>query len=265
MVFELRREGKNTEKGFELNKIFLLIAISISILSIGFWLASYFYLSSVKEFYVFDRNIIGDFSNFFEKVISSDINELDKLSKIGDFFNVTTAFSSSITVCLVAYGVYLQKKELSEIKKITQNEEKTNRTLSIIDDWIKNNTSTMDKIRKIDALLSLGNRFENKIDFLALKYYIMATIGNEIKINEKLNELNETNRKSNSGTEDTYSHDYAKSIMGDTKEGLQLAFNRHLSKNMCWMGGFVSFAVFYSLFYVLVLVWIWQLLSSSQM
>ena len=128
---------------------------------------------------------------FFEEKISS-------LNNFGGFMNLSTSLVSVATIFLLSQAIRYQKKELKAMKKemkqqrkSIEKEEKLNRTIKYIDEWITsydsgtNNNLTADQKQYLSRLNHLFlSKAKSKIDFKLLvdvisKYGLKKLVRNE--------------------------------------------------------------------------------------
>lgn len=138
------------------------------------------------------------FMGFIFLFISKD--SLSSLNNFGGYMNISTSIVGVATVFLLSQAVQYQKKELKAMKKemkgqrkSIEKEEKLNRTIKYIDEWIacydsrKDNKITIDQKNYLSRLSFLySSSAKSKIDFKLLVSVISRYGLNTIISNEKL-------------------------------------------------------------------------------
>lgn len=85
---------------------------------------------------------IGLFFTQFTYENVTDKTATEVFGQLGDAMNIVTSLTGVLTVGLLAYAIYLQKTELSDVKnqikkqtESTEKEQKMNRTLKYLEEW----------------------------------------------------------------------------------------------------------------------------------
>ena len=154
---------------------------------------------------------------FFEEKISS-------LNNFGGFMNLSTSLVSVATIFLLSQAIRYQKKELKAMKKemkqqrkSIEREEKLNRTIKYIDEWITsydsgtNNKLTADQKQYLSRLNHLFlSKAKSKIDFKLLvdvisKYGLKRLVRDErIRLKNQWKNYHQTLKNNDFTEEDLY-------------------------------------------------------------
>lgn len=133
---------------------------------------------------------LGFFALYFHE------DKISRLNEFGGFMNISTSLVGVATIFLLSKAISYQKKELKEMKKemkkqrkSIENEERTNRTIKYIDEWISccehEDEFTNDQKNYITRLsLLFSSSAKSKVDFKLL-YEVISKYGlNKILENE---------------------------------------------------------------------------------